>query len=156
MNWCSYVPFAQKTSIFCTASVGSESPKVYCWCMINKGSRTPTHTGNTESLWYFGIYLITSGPEQNGSHFVCNIFESTFLNENFNILIQISLLGAKPLSEPMLAHCHLDHWEQILLKLESKYNSFQSRKWIFKCHLQNGDHFVSTSMCEQHSKGWRY
>ena len=51
------------------------------------------------------------------------------------------LFGAKPLSEPMLAHCQLDHWEQILVKFKSKWNNFHTRKLIWKCRLQNGGRF---------------
>ena len=52
------------------------------------------------------------------------------------------LFGAHPLPEPMLAYCQLDPWEQILVKLESKYRSFHSWKCIWICRLRNGDRFV--------------
>ena len=38
------------------------------------------------------------------------------------------LFGAKPLSESMLAFCQPHLWKQILVKLELKYNSFDSNK----------------------------
>ena len=41
-------------------------------------------------------------------------------------------------SKPMLINCQLDHWEQISGKFESKYNNFHTRKWFWKCWLQNG------------------
>ena len=45
------------------------------------------------------------------------------------------LFGAKPLHAPMLGYLQLDPWEQILVKLESKFYHFHSRKFIWKCHL---------------------
>ena len=45
------------------------------------------------------------------------------------------LWGATPLSEPMLAYCLLDPWEQISVKLISKYNNTHSWKSIWKCPL---------------------
>ena len=46
------------------------------------------------------------------------------------------------------AYCWLDHREQISTKFELQYKHFYSRKWIGKCRLRNGGHFVSASMCE--------
>ena len=60
-------------------------------------------------------------------------------------LVQIMaccIVGAKPLSELMLEYCPLDLKEQTSVKLESKYKTFHSRKWIWNCHLQNGRYFV--------------
>ena len=65
-------------------------------------------------------------------------------------LVQIMaccLHGTKPLSEPMLGYFLLDPWEQTSMKFQSKFIHFHSRKYISKCHLQNGSHFVSFSMC---------
>ena len=52
------------------------------------------------------------------------------------------LSGAKPLPEPMLQNCQLDHWEQTFLKFESKYKTFHSWKCIWNSHLWNDGHFV--------------
>ena len=49
--------------------------------------------------------------------------------------------GTKPLPEPMMTYCQFDPWEQTLVKYESNHNNFYSRKYISKCHLQNGSHF---------------
>ena len=60
-------------------------------------------------------------------------------------LVQIMacrLLGAKPLSQPMLGYCQLDPYEQIAMKFQSKYKTFHSRKCIWKYRLRNGGHFV--------------
>ena len=65
-------------------------------------------------------------------------------------LVQIMacrLLGAKPLSEPMLTYSQSGHKEQNSVKYHSKLEHFHSRKCIWKCRLENGGHFVSTSMC---------
>ena len=59
------------------------------------------------------------------------------------------LLGTKPLSEPLLDCCYLDHWEQTWVKFELKYENFHTWKWIWKCHLQNDSHFVLALMCKQ-------
>ena len=68
----------------------------------------------------------------------------------FPPLVQIMacrLDGAKPLSEPMLEYCWLDPWEQTSVKYQSKFELFHPRKCAGKCHLENGGHFVSASMC---------
>ena len=60
-------------------------------------------------------------------------------------LVQIMacrLSGTKPLPEPMLTYCWLDHMEQNSVKLESKYKTFHSRKCIWKGRLRNGGHFA--------------
>ena len=48
---------------------------------------------------------------------------------------------------PFRIHCQLDHWWQISITFESKYNKFHTLKLIWKCRLQNGDPFVSASVC---------
>ena len=45
------------------------------------------------------------------------------------------LLGAKPLTEPLLACCQFYSWEQISLKFESEFCHVNSRKFIWKCIL---------------------
>ena len=65
------------------------------------------------------------------------------------------LTGAKPLSEPMLGYCKLDHGEQISIVFWSKYTNFHRRKWFEKCRLENGGHFVSASICSFGSN-WQY
>ena len=65
-------------------------------------------------------------------------------------LVQIMacrLIGAKPLSEPMLDYCQLDPCEHISVKILSKCNNFHWRKCTLKCRLGNGVHLVSASMC---------
>ena len=57
------------------------------------------------------------------------------------------LVGAKPLSEPLLPYCQLDPKEHISVKFESKYRTFHSRKCTWKCRLESGGHFVSALMC---------
>ena len=57
------------------------------------------------------------------------------------------LIGAKPLSEPMLEYCWLDPWEQTSVKSLSKFIHFHLRKCIWKCRLEKGGHFISASMC---------
>ena len=55
-------------------------------------------------------------------------------------------LCAKTFSEPVLASCEMIHWEQISVKLESKYNIFYTEKWIKKYCLQRGGNFVVDSI----------
>ena len=60
-------------------------------------------------------------------------------------LVQIMacrVVGAKPLSEPMLNYCQLASREQTSVKFESKYKIFHTRKCIWKCRPRNGGHFV--------------
>ena len=54
--------------------------------------------------------------------------------------------GVKPLPKPMLAHCKLDFWEQISVKIEPEFYHFHSRKCIWNCLLPNGCHFVQGEM----------
>ena len=54
------------------------------------------------------------------------------------------LHDTKLLSEPVLDYCQLSNWEQISVKFGTKHNSFHTRKmskWIWKCRMQNMDHF---------------
>ena len=65
-------------------------------------------------------------------------------------LVQIMacrLDGAKPLSELMLTYYQLDPKEHISMKFYLKFKCFHSRKCIWKCHLENGIHLVSASVC---------
>ena len=61
-----------------------------------------------------------------------------------------SQFGAKPLPQPMLIYCQSNPYEQTLVRFESKYNNFHSRKWIWKYHQRNGGRSVSTSVCSVH------
>ena len=68
-------------------------------------------------------------------------------------LVQIMacrLIGAKPLSQPMLGYCQLDPKEQTSVKFLSKYKIFHSQKCIWKHRLRNGGHFDQGEM-SQHS-----
>ena len=56
------------------------------------------------------------------------------------------LVGAKPLSEPMLGYCQLEPKEQTSVK--TKQNSqILTQENIVENVLENGGHFVSASMC---------
>ena len=51
------------------------------------------------------------------------------------------LFGAKPLPEPVLAHCQLDSWELLSVKFEFEFYHFQENKFeTVVC--PNGSHFV--------------
>ena len=45
------------------------------------------------------------------------------------------LFGAKPLPEPILAHCELNSWEHISVKFDSECYHFHSRWRNWKCRL---------------------
>ena len=45
------------------------------------------------------------------------------------------LVGAKPLSEPMMDYCQLDPCGHISMKFWLKHNNFHWRKCIWKCRL---------------------
>ena len=62
------------------------------------------------------------------------------------------LSGTEPLSKPMMTYCQLDPKGHISMKYHLKFKSFHSRKCIWKCHLWNGSHFVSASMCYKQSR----
>ena len=69
---------------------------------------------------------------------------------NIPTLLQIMacrLIGAEPLSEPMLPFCQFDYSEQTSVQYQSKFIYFHSRKCNWKCRLENGSHFVSGSVC---------
>ena len=55
--------------------------------------------------------------------------------------------GIKPLPDPVLAYYQLNTKEQILVKFKWNNKIFHSRKYIWKCHLQDGGHFVQASKC---------
>ena len=50
-------------------------------------------------------------------------------------VIACRLFGAKPLPEPMLTYSQLDSLEQILVKFESEFCHFHSRKCVWNCRL---------------------
>ena len=52
------------------------------------------------------------------------------------------LIGAKPLFEPMLVDRQLDRYEQTSAKFKSQFTVLHGRKWIWKCRVQYGGHFV--------------
>ena len=52
-------------------------------------------------------------------------------------LLLIGLLGTNPIR----IYCQLDSWQQILVKFESEFYPFYSRKCIWNCHLIYGGHF---------------
>ena len=49
------------------------------------------------------------------------------------------LLRTKPLPAPMLAYCWIDHWEQSLVIIESKYHTILSEKCFWKSPFQRDD-----------------
>ena len=57
------------------------------------------------------------------------------------------LWGAKPLLEPMMTHCQLDHKDQTSVQRESKLKKNIGRKRIWKCRRQIGSQFDSALMC---------
>ena len=111
------------------------------------------------------IKLNTMRPRQNGRHFADDIFKCIFVNENVWIPIKISLkfvpkgpinnipsldqimawrrTGDKPLSEPMMVSLptHICVTQPQWVK-----KHFHKGKCIWKCHLQDGGHFVSNSV----------
>ena len=52
------------------------------------------------------------------------------------------LVGAKPLSQPMLEYCQLDPWEQTSMKFQSQFIHFYSRKCIWKCRNFNRNSYI--------------
>ena len=75
-------------------------------------------------------HLIYSSPRS--AAYMCQWIWSTLVQ-----VMACRLFGAKPLSEPMLAYCQLDIWEQISLKSSLKFIYFHSRKCDSKCCLPN-------------------
>ena len=51
------------------------------------------------------------------------------------------LVGAKPLSKPMMEYCYFDPWEQTSMKSLSKLIHCHSRKCIWKCRLEKATIF---------------
>ena len=50
--------------------------------------------------------------------------------------------GDKSIPELILIYCQMDPKEQISVINESKFKHFHSRKYVWKCRLRNGGHFV--------------
>ena len=98
------------------------------------------------------LIRVTSQKCQTGASFTNKSHSSPFPNRcqskpgdtlicqwTVSSLVQVMaccLFGGKPLPEPMLTYCQLDLKEHILMKYYLKFESFQSRKCIWKCRLQ--------------------
>ena len=93
------------------------------------------------SRWLWLLWLWLQSPWR-----YCDYRPDALLRQRIGwALVQIMacrLIGAKPLSKPMLAYCQLDPKEQTSVKFQSKFNHFHSRKCVWKCRLRNGGHFV--------------
>ena len=84
----------------------------------------------------------------------------------------LSPSAAKPLPAPKVIYCQPDPYQQTSANFPSNFRYFHSRKWIWKCCLQNDCHFdeasvISTeasskwqSFCRQHFQihflEWKY
>ena len=84
------------------------------------------------------------GVTSNQMYLNSTIKKNKFLKSE---IMACRLTSAKTSSEILLEYCYLDPKEQTLLKSWSKFIHFYSRKCIWKCRLENGDHLVSASMC---------
>ena len=74
-------------------------------------------------------YTVNSSPPS--AAYMCQLIGSALVQ-----IMACRLFGAKPLPEPMLAHCQLDSWEQISVKFELEFFHFHSRKCIWNCCLR--------------------
>ena len=92
---------------------------------------------------YMALYLFNSSPPS--APYMSKWIESALTQK-----MACRLFGAKPLSKPMLGYCQLDPWEQTSVKL-LLHKTFNSRKFIWKCCLWNGGHFVRGGGCKQTS-----
>ena len=61
------------------------------WVRVKQKGRNSLTNPTTISSACEGVAVNSSPPGQNGRHFADNIFSCIFLNENFDISIQISL-----------------------------------------------------------------
>ena len=76
-----------------------------------------------------------------------------------SVLVQIMAWrrpGVKPLSEPKMTYCQLDHSKHISMKFYFKFNYFLSRKCIWKYHFVQGSEIFHTleiiwSICDNQS-----
>ena len=60
------------------------------------------------------------------------ILTNSSLADHSFLMEMTQVLGAKPLSEPMMTDCQLDHKEHISVKYYLKLKSFHLRKRIWK------------------------
>ena len=67
---------------------------------------------------------------------------------SLNKVMDFHLFHKKPLSEPTQTYCQWGPYQQISMELIPKFNILQSKKCTWKCHLQNGDHFVQALICQ--------
>ena len=74
-------------------------------------------------------------------------YQHTYIIPTLLRIMACRLVGAKPLSEPMLSYCQSDHKEHISMTFSLKFESFLSRKCAWICRLWTGSDFVSTPMC---------
>ena len=62
------------------------------------------------------------------------------------LVMACPLFGIKPSYKPMLIYHQMNPQEYNSMKLKSRYNNILSGNCIWKCHLQNGSHFVQASL----------
>ena len=96
------------------------------------------HSRNCISINQPSLLLLT-----HGDRVMCICISDLSLLQ----IMACHLVGAKPLSEPMLKKLLMGllgiNFSEILIKI----NTFSFRKKHLKYHLRNGRHFVSASMC---------
>ena len=81
---------------------------------------------NHSRLVLYSIVL-EDAPLMQSSNTTCHIHVSVN-QDSIGSDNGLSPIRRKPLSEPLLRYCQSDHYEQILVKLYSKYKTFHTRK----------------------------
>ena len=86
-------------------------------------------------VYWYHVIIVNSSPP-------CATFMCWWTGPALFQVMACCLSGAKPLPESMLPYCQLDHWEQTSVKFKLKWKNFHSSKFVWKCCLRNGGHFV--------------
>ena len=71
------------------------------------------------------------------------------LGDAYTVSVNWALISSDRGLFPVVPSHHLNQCKFIVnwalrnkVKCQSKYNNFHVKKWVWKCHLQNGSHFV--------------
>ena len=85
--------------------------------------------------WLLDDTRLNEGPWWVNSLRPSDVYMRQWTGSTFVQVMAWHRTGDKPLPGPMLVYCQLDSWEQILVKIDSEFYHFHSRKCIWNCHL---------------------
>ena len=145
---CGYYPGTLSCSYVCGSSMCAWSSNDLQWLDLNERS------GGQQPVSFSSLASTVPGFDSSppGAAHMCWWTGSTLVK-----IMACRLVGAKPLSEPMVVYCQLDSWEQISMKFELKFYHFHSRKFIWTCCLPQRRPFCpGRDELNKNQKPWYY